>query len=64
MGIGWLASGLAALIFGDRPRFASLTDLRLVGPRTGRRLTNTQPMCGTGFPPTKRPSSNSHLCVP
>ena len=30
------------------------------GPRTGVRATNTQPTCGTGLPPTRRPSSKSH----
>jgi hypothetical protein len=45
-------------------RRASLTALRLIGPRTGVRATNTHPMCGTGLPPISRPSSNSHGYVP
>src|SRR6188508_1437748 len=32
---------------------------RLVGPRTGARITNTQPTLRTGLPPIRRPSSNS-----
>ena len=43
-----------------RPPLASLVALRLVGPRTGVRITNTHPTAGTGLPPMRRPSSNSH----
>ena len=46
---------------GDR---ASRCALRLVGPLTGSRSTNTHPTNGTGFPPMRRPSSNSHGYVP
>ena len=65
-GIGWLASLLA-----ERDRWAP-ADLfgRAVArrrwpcgspvPSPGTRLTKTQPTCGTGLPPTSRPSSNSH----
>jgi hypothetical protein len=38
---------------------ASRTARRLAGPRTGARSTNTQPTCGTGLPPIRRPSSKS-----
>ena len=39
--------------------FASLTDRRLRGPRTGDRSMNTHPTWGTGLPPMSRPWSNS-----
>ncbi|CAB4599870.1 unannotated protein [freshwater metagenome] len=45
-------------------RLASFTALRLTGPRTGMRGTNTQPMCGTGLPPMRRPSSKSQSYWP
>ena len=38
--------------------------MRLTGPLTGSRSTNTQPTNGTGLPPIKRPSSNSHGYLP
>ncbi len=41
-----------------------LVALRLIGPRTGTRSTQTHPMCGTGLPPMRRPSSKSHLYSP
>ena len=44
--------------------FESLTARRLIGPRTGTRGTNTQPTLGTGFPPTRRPSSNNQSYWP
>lgn len=47
---------LAARVRGVRP---SRTDLRLAGPRTGVRRTNTHPTSGTGLPPMRRPSSKS-----
>jgi len=69
-GIGWLASGLPTRTLSAlRPRrdraagserWESRTAFRLIGPRTGTRFTNTQPTCGTGFPPTNRPSSKSY----
>ncbi len=37
---------------------------RLIGPRTGTRSTHTQPTCGTGLPPMRRPSSKSHVYSP
>ena len=58
---------------GDPPSAAALrpdggfdarTALRLIGPRTGLRATQTHPTCGTGLPPTRRPSSNSQSCSP
>lgn len=53
----------------DRPgalstTFCSFTDRRLIGPLTGTRFTKTQPTWGTGLPPIKRPSSNSHAYSP
>ena len=65
-GIGWLASRLAdrRTGFGSPrplpPPRAARCDLRLIGPLTGRRSTNTQPTYGTGLPPISRPSSKSH----
>jgi len=44
--------------------FCSLTERRLTGPRTGTRFTQTQPTCGTGLPPMRRPSSNNHAYSP
>ena len=44
--------------------FDSRTARRLTGPRTGVRLTKTQPIGGTGLPPTRRPSSKSQSKVP
>ena len=59
-GIGSLACLLAVrreLVAGPVDFFVALRD---TGPRTGVRSTNTHPTCGTGFPPTSRPSSKSH----
>ncbi len=44
------------------PSASLRVDLRLFGPRTGRRGVKIQPTPGTGLPPTRRPSSNSHGC--
>ena len=44
--------------------FDARTALRLIGPRTGLRATQTHPTCGTGLPPTRRPSSNNQSCSP
>ena len=69
-GIGSIAAALALRLLRPlslsrcEPRFAPPRDapvaFRLTGPRTGRRSTNTQPTCGTGLPPIRRPSSKSH----
>ncbi len=65
VGIGRLASALGRPARTGAPwtrpdlRLASATALRLVTPRTGVRVTNTHPTCGTGLPPTSRPSSNN-----
>ena len=59
-GMGSLARLLAVrqeLVAGALDFFVAFRD---TGPRTGVRSTNTHPTCGTGFPPTSRPSSNSH----
>ena len=58
-GIGWLASLLADRRAGAFSAAVALA-LRLTAPFTGTRLTKTQPTCGTGLPPTRRPSSNNH----
>src|SRR6266511_3171755 len=58
-GIGRLASLLAERR-GLAASRAAVRALRLTGPFTGTRLTNTQPTYGTGLPPISRPSSNSH----
>ncbi len=71
-GMGRLASGLPTRIVVDfalepaglRRRLASFIALRLMAPRTGMRGTNTQPMCGTGLPPIRRPSSNNQSYCP
>ena len=52
---------------GDSSRFlrlASLTDSRLLGPRTGVRGVKIQPTPGTGLPPIRRPLSKSHSYSP
>ena len=46
------------------PPLASRVARRLMGPRTGVREVNTQPMPGTGLPPMRRPSSKSHSYSP
>ena len=45
-------------------RPASRCARRLTAPRTGTRATKTQPTPGTGLPPKRRSSSNSHEYVP
>ena len=60
-----LAAG--ARVSGTAPVSRSLavrTARRLVAPRTGARGTNTHPTWGIGFPPKRRPSSNSQGCAP
>src|SRR5882757_3396231 len=47
-----------------RFRPAARVAMRLFGPRTGVRAMNTHPTPGTGFPPIRRPSSNSHSYSP
>ena len=61
-----LAGGFAAstVVGGLGAFLASLTERRLAGPRTGDRSMKTQPTCGTGLPPIRRPSSNSHAYWP
>ena len=59
IGIGRLAS-LLAVRREPAPSLFEPRALRLTGPFTGTRFTNTQPTCGTGLPPIRRPSSKSH----
>ena len=61
-GIGLRASGLGVCSFATT--LPVRTALRLVSPRAGTRLTNTQPTWGTGLPPMSLPSSKSHLYLP
>src|SRR5687768_13767797 len=57
----WEAAGGACFLAAVFAAFlASLTDRRLMGPRTGERSMNTHPTWGTGLPPTRRPWSKSH----
>jgi hypothetical protein len=56
--------GAAAAAVRLRARSASRVATRLLGPRTGVRGVKIQPTLGTGFPPTRRPSSNSHRYSP
>ena len=58
------ATALAGAATSFAARFASLTERRLNGPRTGDRFMKTQPTYGTGLPPTRRPGSNSHAYWP
>ena len=60
--MGWLAALLARRLTMPVVCLAldSRVARRLTGPRTGVRATNTHPTCGTGLPPMRRPSSNSH----
>ena len=63
MGIGALASLLAFFGTATAPRLAASwarIAFLLTGPRTGVRSTNTQPTCGTGLPPIRRPWVKSH----
>ncbi len=57
------AGALVVAFLALDPR-ASRVERRLSGPRTGDRSTNTQPTPGMGLPPTRRPSSNSHVYWP
>ena len=54
-----------ALVFSpaETDFFVALVARRLTGPRTGTRATKTQPTPGTGLPPQRRPSANSHSWV-
>ena len=65
------SSGIAGAAAGNllprRPVPAPLDEVpfvtaRLRGPRTGVRAVKIHPTPGTGFPPIRRPSSNSHGC--
>ena len=63
-GIGLLAEALAFLVFFSTTLPPLLIARRLVDPRTGSLSTNTHPTLGTGFPPSRRPSSKSHSYLP
>ena len=58
------SAALAGAESGSFLDFASAVAARLLGPRMGSRGVKIHPTPGTGLPPMRRPSLNSHGCSP